>query len=352
MRAADALRRARSLTHTAEQSTAPVQAQTLRATPQAHDGTGHPPNGLNTPKTHQPSMRALLALLAVAAVGVTPLAVATDGDNNGAADYDASLEFALALDKTLGHIRGIETNLGENDAELAAVHAARAIAELHAQAPSHLQDNPEFGAKLQGALAELAESIDSGTARIQVQEAVLAAKAVIHEARGIVIGDHLNSYTRFQIEVMAGLLDAAAQKYGEAVTDGTVVDVAEFQDGSTFVWRASQISQAFRDVIDPVDADRLDQYFDEIDVMLQTRMDPHDLRDMIDVMLYELDQLDAPEMILPTDVPPPLKQIQRGVEPKDVVCNRGLELVFRGNDEPACVSHPAILKLLQLGWHQ
>lgn len=300
-------------------------------------------------------MRALLALFAVAAVGVTPLAVAAadgDNDNDDANDYDASLGFALALDKTLGHIRALETNLDENDAELAAVHAARPIAELHAQMSSHLQDNPELGAKLQGALAVLAESIDSGTARIQVQEAVLAAKAVIHEARGIVIGDHLNSYTRFQIEVMTGLLDAAAQKYGEAVADGAVVEVAEFQEGAAFVWRASQIYQTFRDVIDPIDADRLDQYFDEIDDMFQTRMAPHDLRDIIDVMLYELDQLDAPEMILPTDVPPPLKQIQRGVEPKDVVCNRGLELIFRDNDEPACVSYTAILKLLHMGWHQ
>ena len=97
-------------------------------------------------------MRALLVLLAIAAVGVTPLAVA-GGDNNDA-DYDASLEFALALDKTLGHIRALEVSLGDNDAELAAVHAARPIAELHAQMSYRLQDNPEFGAKLQGALAK------------------------------------------------------------------------------------------------------------------------------------------------------------------------------------------------------
>ena len=50
---------------------------------------------------------------------------------NAFADKSADLEFAGALEETLGHFWAIELNLDERNAQLAAVHATHPIAELY-----------------------------------------------------------------------------------------------------------------------------------------------------------------------------------------------------------------------------
>lgn len=49
--------------------------------------------------------------------------------------------------------------------------------------------------------------------------------------------------------------------------------------------------------------------------------------------------------------PPPLKQIQDGIEPSNVTCNEGLELVMKfSSGQPACVKPSSIEKLIERGW--
>ena len=49
--------------------------------------------------------------------------------------------------------------------------------------------------------------------------------------------------------------------------------------------------------------------------------------------------------------PPPLKQIQEGVEPTNVTCTEGLELVLKlSNGQPACIKPSSVEKLIQRGW--
>jgi len=49
--------------------------------------------------------------------------------------------------------------------------------------------------------------------------------------------------------------------------------------------------------------------------------------------------------------PPPLKQIASGIEPENVTCTEGLELVFKStNNSPACVKPQTVEKLIERGW--
>lgn len=49
--------------------------------------------------------------------------------------------------------------------------------------------------------------------------------------------------------------------------------------------------------------------------------------------------------------PPPLKQIQEGIEPTNVTCTEGLELVLKqANGQPACVKPSSVAKLIEWGW--
>lgn len=49
---------------------------------------------------------------------------------------------------------------------------------------------------------------------------------------------------------------------------------------------------------------------------------------------------------------PPLKQIKMGMNPLEILCNEGLELVVKIGNMPACVKPQSISKLLERGWIQ
>ncbi|HXV67280.1 MAG TPA: dienelactone hydrolase family protein, partial [Nitrosopumilaceae archaeon] len=49
--------------------------------------------------------------------------------------------------------------------------------------------------------------------------------------------------------------------------------------------------------------------------------------------------------------PPPLKQIQNGIEPSQVTCTEGLQLVLKfSNGKPACIKPSSVSKLIERGW--
>jgi len=55
--------------------------------------------------------------------------------------------------------------------------------------------------------------------------------------------------------------------------------------------------------------------------------------------------------ILANDVISPRIQVKHGVAPSDVICNDGLELVFKYSDgSPACVKPKTVEKLIERGW--
>jgi len=48
---------------------------------------------------------------------------------------------------------------------------------------------------------------------------------------------------------------------------------------------------------------------------------------------------------------PPLKQFSGGIDAQDIVCNGGLNLVFKStNFQPACVKSSSVQKLMERGW--
>ena len=47
---------------------------------------------------------------------------------------------------------------------------------------------------------------------------------------------------------------------------------------------------------------------------------------------------------------PPLKQLQIGISPENVVCREGLQLIHSIHGNPACVKNESVGKLIDRGW--
>jgi len=152
------------------------------------------------------------------------------------------LEFAQSLEETLGHFWAIEQNLNEQNADLALVHATHPIAELYDVMKPELNEyDPDLDTKVRDTLMQLQNKASAKVSREQAQVAIDEAKEVIEIARSTVVGEKLSSDPIFKAKLIKGLLETSVAEYREAVSDGKVIEMAEFQDGSAFVWKSEQI---------------------------------------------------------------------------------------------------------------
>ena len=295
--------------------------------------------------------KTVTVLLTIVVLGSIPLAFADSNRND-------KFEFAGTLEETLGHFWALELNLDEKNSKLALVHAAHPIAELYDTMSTHLEDNPSFNEKLQTTLIDLQDKANTNVNRSQAQSAIDEAKEIIQEARDLVVGDELSQDPDFKMQLINGLLETAKVEYEEAVVDGNIEEMAEFQDGSAFVWRSQQIYQEIEDNFDPIDSSRLDDYYEQVWNSFDKRADPEDVENWIDAVIYEFEELSGiqsdpseHEEVLIVGLPP-LKQLQEGVDPHNVSCKSSHSLVFKPSGGPACVKISSVQKLVNMGWTQ
>lgn len=281
---------------------------------------------------------------------LTPLAFADS-------DRDAKLEFAGTLEETLGHFWALEMNLDENNTELAVVHATHPISELYETMAEHLKNNPDFDQKLQNTLLELKDKASTDVSRQQAQVAIDDAKEIISEARELAVGSELSNESEFKMQLINQLLETSKVEYKEAVVDGIIEEIAEFQDGSAFIWQSQQIFKTIDDV-DPIDSERITEYYEQVWSDFDIRADPLDVVNSIDAVIYEFEELSGIQSVTSEHEEvylaslSPLKQLKEGVVPQDIQCKSGMDLIFKPSGDPACVKFSSIQKLVNWGWAQ
>jgi hypothetical protein len=316
-----------------------------------------------------------LGILSIIVLGSSPLAFADS-------DTDAKLEFAGTLEETLGHFWALEMNLDENNSELALIHATHPISELYETMSAHLEANPEFNEKLEQTLLKLKDNASTSVTRNDAQSAIDDAKEIIQEARDIVIGEELSDDSAFKAQLINGLLETSKVEYKEAIEGGIIIEMAEFQDGSAFIWRSQQIFEEIRS--DVGTSGKINDIYVEIWDAYEERNSHTQVALLVDEVIAEFEIVsgieseesshmeevfgeeptitvdleeslgittDDPEKIDSTSLAP-LKQINDGVEPKNIQCKESLELIFKSSGEPACVKTSSVQKLISWGWTQ
>ena len=185
------------------------------------------------------------------------------------------LDFAAGLEEALGHFWAIELNLDEGNAELAVVHATHPVAELYdAMKPQLQAADPAFDELFRTMLIELKDRATVDVSRAQAQEAVDDARTLVERARTLVVGDALGADPHFKLRLMKTLLETSIAEYREAVSNGIIVEVAEFQDGTAFVWRSQHIFGEVRSEISEDDAAAMGDLYTDLWIAYIGRADP------------------------------------------------------------------------------
>ncbi|HXG74644.1 MAG TPA: PEFG-CTERM sorting domain-containing protein [Candidatus Nitrosotenuis sp.] len=226
------------------------------------------------------------AVIAALLFAVAPLAFADQNEKHA---------FASALEETLGHFHALELNLDDNNAELAIVHATHPIAELYDSMKSELQEHdPELDARMQETLTNL-RTKTVGVTREDAQAALDEARALIEEARLFVVGEDLSNDPNFKLSLIKTLLETSAAEYAEAISEGEITEMVEFQDGSAFVWRSQQIFDEIKDGLPEHEVEEIDQFYADLWHAYDERSDPSLVQTLVDGINHEIDEITGGE---------------------------------------------------------
>ncbi|MEO9309684.1 MAG: PEFG-CTERM sorting domain-containing protein [Nitrososphaera sp.] len=226
------------------------------------------------------------AVIAALLFAVTPLAFA---------DEDEKLAFASALEETLGHFHALEVNLDDNNAELAIAHATHPIAELYDSMKAELQEyDPELDARMQETLMNLRTNT-VGVTRENAQAAIDEARALIEEARLFVVGKELSNDPNFKLSLIKTLLETSAAEYAEAISEGKIAEMVEFQDGSAFVWRSQQIFDEIKADLPEHEVEEIDKFYADLWHAYDNRSDPSLVQTLVEGINHEIDEITGEE---------------------------------------------------------
>jgi hypothetical protein len=291
-------------------------------------------------------------LFTIIILGTIPFAFA-DSERND------KLEFAGTLEETLGHFWALEMNLDENNSELALIHATHPISELYETMNGHLESNPEFNEKLKQTLLELKDNASTKVTRNDAQSAIDDAKEIIQEARDIVIGDELSNDSTFKAQLINALLETSKVEYKEAIEDGSIIEMAEFQDGSAFIWRSQQVFEEIRTNVES--SGKVSDTYVQIWQAYDQRDTPAQVALLVDELIAEFEIVSGVESeesshmeeVFGIDMSKmsPKAQMKHGIDSADVQCRQGFELVMKNSDSSAaCINLHSVEKLIQRGW--
>lgn len=217
-------------------------------------------------------------------------------------------------------------------------------------------------------LFELKDKVGTDVTREEAQLTIDNAKEIIQQAREIVVGPELSQDSDFKMQLINGLLETSKIEYKEAIDDGVVVEMAEFQDGSAFVWQSQQIFKSFENNLDPINSELINGYYEQVWSDFDNRSNPTDVSDSLDAIIHEFEELSGILSVKSSHVDvsekkgnnasamalskmSPKAQMKHGVDSDDVQCRQGFELVMKNSDgSAACINSHSVEKLIQRGW--
>jgi hypothetical protein len=169
----------------------------------------------------------------------------TVSDNTTATNLTNSnttlIDFVSNIEQIRAHLDAAMMNKQAGNNSLAQAHTLHPIAEIYSSIePQIANANMTLNQTLASNLNELSQMVNSSTTDEFNTQAQKINGLVNQTVKQVVPVETANNST-FGLAVVADLLSIASEEYGEAVENGTIKEIVEYQDGQAFVSRAQDL---------------------------------------------------------------------------------------------------------------
>jgi hypothetical protein len=201
-------------------------------------------------------------------------------------------EFITNSEYIKGHLEQAIANKEGGNMTLALAHAGHPIEEVWTLMQGPLEEvSPQRAADLEQALEALQSSVQNESLQAFVQR-VNDVNGMMDEAIVLYAGEEAEELVT-KIGVIKNLLETAGLEYSEAVENGQVIEMIEYQDASAFISRANFTFATIQPEIEAHEAEEIAGFFEQLDESIASNANPDDVQILLDGIVHELDEAAA-----------------------------------------------------------
>lgn len=201
-------------------------------------------------------MRLLRRLMLLCLLGsfLCGWAMAASG-GTGRAEPNDYARIAVDLELMQGHLIASLENYKLGQTALAQAHAAHPLHEHYSDLPATFaKEHADLDKMVRETLARLSQSLNEKVDVNAYASLAQDAARLLEQVNMILIPPDTRTTAAFQAAVLVHVLEEIAEEYEEAVKDGKVVNLPEYQDAFGFLQRARALKEAL--AIQTTDSDR------------------------------------------------------------------------------------------------
>jgi hypothetical protein len=207
------------------------------------------------------------------------------------------VDFASNIEQIRGHLDQAVVNKESGNDTLTVAHSLHPIEEVYSSIEGLLaRQNSTLNQTLSLALQELSSGAANSTAS-QFKNQTSAVDMLLNDtvrAIMIIIPSQELGNTAFNASVVARLLSIAGHEYQEAVANGIIREVVEYQDAQAFIHRAQTIFDRTSGSVNQTMANRIEQvneFFGILNSTVINKGDPAEVETTINGIVHGLEEI-------------------------------------------------------------
>jgi hypothetical protein len=203
-------------------------------------------------------------------------------------------EFVSNIEQIRGHLDQARINKESGNDTLTTAHTLHPIEEVYASIEEQLvSQNATLNETLSVALQDLSSSVPNVAAEEFGDQVNSINTQLDNIVQTLVPSSDLSNPT-FNASVVARLLHIAGHEYEEAVANGTIIAMVEYQDGQAFIQRAQNIFNSSAGNIDESLAHEVQEvniFFTDLNNAVNNLDDPANVETIINGIIHELAEI-------------------------------------------------------------
>jgi hypothetical protein len=247
----------------------------------------------------------LILLLIMTSLSVNPLIAQdeqigriqakTNQTNNTAPQINSSLvDFASNIEQIRGHLEQAMSNKELGNNTLAKAHTLHPIDEIYSSIEGQIYaSDPTLNQSLSSSLNQLSSSVDNSTIE-EFKTKASDLNGLLNDTFGKVIPSQEANSTTFNLTLVADLLSVGENEYREAVENGTVTEIVEYQDGQAFISRAQSVFNQTAPMIpqeESAEVEEINEFFSDLKNAIQSKADVEVVSNSIRAIGHEISEV-------------------------------------------------------------
>jgi hypothetical protein len=203
------------------------------------------------------------------------------------------IDFVSNMEQIRAHLNAAMMNKQAGNNSLAQAHALHPIAEIYSSIePQIANANMTLNQTVASNLNELSQMVNSSTTDEFNTQAQKINGLVNQTVKQVVPVETVDNST-FGLAVVADLLSIASEEYGEAVENGTIKEIVEYQDGQAFVSTAQDLMvQTSSTGLPPQEQtlgiEETNKLFSDLNTAIQNKSSPELVDTSIRAIIHEI----------------------------------------------------------------